>query len=365
MTAPTSDPGILIRGAAAAIARPDEISREAARRLQARLTKPAGALGRLEDLHAFAAGALREAAPAVARKVIVLAAADHGVAAGGVSAYPRDVTWQMVQNFLAGGAAVNVLAAHAGAEVRIVDAGVLRDVDAADLRSVKLRPGTDDMTRGPAMPRAEAEALIARGIALAREEYALGARVIGLGDMGIGNTTAAAAITAVLAGAPPRATAGRGTGIDDVTFAAKVAAIEGAIAVNEPDPLDAIDVLAKVGGCEIAFLAGVTIGAARCGAIILLDGYPTTAAALAAAALAPAAGDYMLASHLSAEPGHRIALEHLGLRPVLDLGLRLGEGTGAALAMTVLDAALRIPREMATFDSAGVSRSDGEQRPEA
>jgi nicotinate-nucleotide--dimethylbenzimidazole phosphoribosyltransferase len=361
----SSRPASLTRHAVAAIRPPDGASREAARTLQSRLTKPAGALGRLEELHAFAAGVLRDSAPVLARKVIVLAAADHGVAAVGVSAYPGDVTWQMVGNFLAGGAAVNVLAAHTGAEVRIVDAGVARDTDHPALLTEKLCRGTDDMTRGPAMSRATAEALVARGVALARDEHALGACAIGLGDMGIGNTTAAAAITAVLAGAPPRATAGRGTGIDDATFATKVGAIECAIEVNRPDPLDPLDVLAKVGGCEIALLAGVAIGAASTGAVVVLDGYPTTAAALVAASLAPAAADYMLASHLSAEPGHRIALDHLGLRPLLDLGLRLGEGTGAALAMMVLDAALRIPREMSTFDDAGVSRSGREQAPEA
>ena len=361
-------PADVIRAAIAAITTPDPASREAALALQSRLTKPAGALGRLEDLHVFAAGVLRDPAPALDRKVIVVAAADHGVAADGVSAYPQDVTWQMLQNFLAGGAAVNVLAAHAGAEVRIVDAGVLRDTGAAGgdgVINAKLRPGTGNITLGPAMPRAEAEALVARGIELARDECARDANAVGLGDMGIGNTTAAAAITAVLAGAPPRATAGRGTGIDDDAFAAKVAAVERALDVNQPDALDPIGVVAKVGGCEIAFLAGVTIGAAASGAIVVLDGYPTTAAALIAAALAPACIEYMLASHLSAEPGHRIALDRLGLRPVLDLGLRLGEGTGAALAMTVLDAALRIPREMATFDSAGVSRSGREQPSEA
>ncbi|MBI5289174.1 MAG: nicotinate-nucleotide--dimethylbenzimidazole phosphoribosyltransferase [Chloroflexi bacterium] len=365
----------MIRTTIAAIRDPDQASRDAARTLQSCLTKPAGALGRLEELHAFAAGVLREPAPALDRKVIVVAAADHGVAADGVSAYPRDVTAQMLQNFLVGGAAVNVLAAHATAEVRIVDAGVLRDTEESPSSSTgrrpgggviteKLRPGTDNMTLGPAMPRSEAETLIARGIALARDECGRGARAIGLGDMGIGNTTAAAAITAVLTGTPPRTTAGRGTGIDDPAFAGKIAAIERALAVNEPDALDPIDVAAKVGGCEIAFLAGVAIGAAASGAIVVLDGYPTTAAALIAAALAPACVEYMLASHLSAEPGHRIALEHLGLAPVLDLGLRLGEGTGAALAMTILDAALRLPREMATFDAAGVSRSASERRPE-
>ena len=259
-----------------------------------------------------------------------------------------------------------------GAEVRLVDAGVASDVEAAGLHVAKLRRGSGNIARGAAMPRAEAAELVARGIEFAQAlrpegDIASGPRaiVVGLGDMGIGNTTAAAAVTSAMTFAPARLTAGRGTGIDDAAFAAKVAAVERALAVNEPRAGDPLDVLAKVGGCEIAFLAGVTIGAASLPAPVILDGYPTTAAALIAAALAPELHGYMIASHLSAEPGHRIALEHLGLRPLLDLEMRLGEGTGGALAMQLLDAALRIPREMATFDSAGISRSTAETRPES
>jgi nicotinate-nucleotide--dimethylbenzimidazole phosphoribosyltransferase len=228
-----------------------------------------------------------------------------------------------------------------------------------------LRRTTDSITRGPAMSRSEAETLIVRGITYVDELRDEGFDAFALGDMGIGNTTAAAAITSVLTAAPARVTVGRGTGVDDAAFAAKVAAVERAIEINRPDASDAIDVLAKVGGFELAFLAGVAIGAASTGAPVVLDGYPTTASALVAASLAPASLDYMLASHMSAEPGHRIALEHLGLRPLLELDMRLGEGSGAALALTLLDAACRIPREMATFDSAGVSRSSSELRPEA
>lgn len=354
-----------IDAAISAIEPPDEASRAAARELQLRLTKPAGALGRLEELAIWAAGVCRTPAPALGRAVIVVAAADHGVAEDGVSAYPRDVTGQMVANFLAGGAAVNVLAAHAGAEVRIVDAGVRGECDDPRLHVVKPRGGTDNMAAGPAMSRVEAELLVASGIEFAGEIAGEGGACIALGDMGIGNTTAAAAITSICASLPPRATTGRGTGIDDAGYARKLAAIERAIAVNAPDATDAIDVLAKVGGFEIAFLAGVTLGAAASHAPLVLDGYPTTAAALIAAGIAPAAVPYMLASHQSAEPGHRLALAHLGLRPLLDLEMRLGEGSGAALALTLLAAALRIPREMATFDSAGVSRSDTETAPEA
>ncbi|MEX2247663.1 MAG: nicotinate-nucleotide--dimethylbenzimidazole phosphoribosyltransferase [Dehalococcoidia bacterium] len=348
-----------------AIRPPDEASRTAARALQLKLTKPAGSLGRLEELHVWAAGVFRSAAPPLPRKIIVVAAGDHGVADEGVSAYPQEVTAQMLANFLAGGAAVSVLARHAGAEVRVVDAGVRSDSHEPHVHVAKVRAGAGNIARGPAMSGDEAETLVARGIAFAGELCAAGPVAVALGDMGIANTTPAAAITSVLADVPSHAAAGRGTGIDDAGFERKVRAIEQAIAVNRPDATDPLDVLAKVGGCEIAFLAGVTLGAARRSAPIVLDGYPTTAAALIAAALAPASLDYMLASHISAEPGHRLALAQLGLRPLLDLELRLGEGTGAALALSLLDAALRIPREMATFDAAGVSRSDTETRPEA
>lgn len=354
-----------IDAAVAAVRPPDAAAADAARARQLQLTKPAGALGRLEDLAVWAAGVLREPVPAPPRKLIVVAAGDHGVAAEGVSAYPSDVTAQMVANFLAGAAAVNVLAAHAGADVRVVDAGVRADHGDRRLHVAKLRRGTDSIAHGPAMPRGEAEALVARGVAFAADAVRDGYRAVALGDMGIGNTTAAAALTSAFTDAPPRVTTGRGTGIDDAAYAAKLAAVERALDVNAPDPSDPVGALAKVGGCEIAFLAGVALGAAAAGAIVVLDGYPTTAAALVAAALAPVAVGHMLASHLSAEPGHRVALDHLGLRPLLDLDLRLGEGTGAALAMTLLDAALRIPREMATFDSAGVTRADKETRPES
>jgi len=351
--------------AVAGIRPPDEDARQRAREFQARLTKPAGALGRLEELAEWAAGVLRTPLPALPNKVVVLAAADHGVAAEGVSAYPQGVTAQMMRNFLHGGAAVNVLASACGASVRVVDAGVIGAARDERVHIAKIREGTGSMSQGPAMARDEALTLIARGIDFARLLRTQGCDALALGDMGIGNTTAAAAITSVLTGAPPQATAGRGTGIDDATFATKLSTIERAIAVNAPDAADPIGVVAAVGGFELAFLAGVAIGGAAAGAPVLLDGYPTTAAALVAAAVAPVAGAYMLASHVSAEPGHHIALAHLGLRPLLDLEMRLGEGSGAALAFTILDAAVRLPREMATFDSAGVSRSRSETRPEA
>jgi nicotinate-nucleotide--dimethylbenzimidazole phosphoribosyltransferase len=351
--------------AATAIRPPDDSGRAAALGRQRTLTKPAGSLGRLEEIAVWMAGVRRMPLPAIGRKTIVVAAGDHGVAHRGVSAYPPDVTAQMVRNFLAGGAAINVLAAQAGADLRIVDAGVATDIVDPRLHVAKLRPGAGDITAGPAMSRDEAVTLLDRGVAFAREICAGGECIVALGDMGIGNTTSAAGITSAIAGIPPRATAGRGTGVDDAAFARKVDAIERALAVNRPDPADGVDVLAKVGGCELAFLAGVAIGAAACGAPVVIDGYPTTAAALCAVAIAPALSDDLLAAHASAEPGHRIALDHLGLRPLLDLDMRLGEGTGAALALTLIDAALALHRDMATFDSAGVSRSTDETQPEA
>ncbi len=347
----------------ARIAAVDDDARAAALALQLQLTKPAGALGRIEELHVWAAGVRRTSLPELGRKLIVVAAADHGVS--GVSAYPAEVTAQMTRNFLAGGAAINVLARQAGAEVRIVDAGIAGDIADDRLHLAKLRAGTADMARGPAMTVAEAETLIARGIVFARDACAAGVDAVALGDMGIGNTTAAAAITSVCTRLSPALTIGRGTGVDDERFAAKLRAVEQAIAVSAPDASDGLAVVAAVGGCEIAFLAGVTLGCAASSVPVVLDGYPTTAAALIAAAVAPASVAYMLAAHVSAEPGHRFALEHLGLRPLLDFGMRLGEGTGAALALMVLDAAVRLPREMATFESAAVSKAEREVAPEA
>jgi nicotinate-nucleotide--dimethylbenzimidazole phosphoribosyltransferase len=283
----------------------------------------------------------------------------------GVSAYPQEVTVQMVRNMLEGGAAVCVLAAHAGVEVQIVDAGVCEDFGDARPRSVKVRAGSANIVCGPAMSVDDAEAVIASGVVFAQELCDRGVDAIGLGDMGIGNTTPAAAITSVVTGVPPSVTVGRGTGIDDETYARKLSAVERAIEVNVPDSSDGIDALSKVGGFEIGFLAGVAIGAASRERPVVLDGYPTTSSALIAVTIAPDSRDYMLASHASAEPGHRFALEHLSLLPLLDFGMRLGEGTGAALALSMLRAALRLPREMATFEAAGVSRSSKESAPEA
>ena len=300
-------------------------------------TKPLGSLGRLEELAARIAGIRGDANPGPLRAAIVLAAADHGVAARGVSAYPQEVTRQMLANFRAGGAAVCVLARLAGAELRVFDLGVGMP--------------TADIAAGPAMSRARADECVARGDAVAAELGADGVGIVALGEMGIGNTTAASALVARLLGAEPAAVVGRGTGLDDAALARKVEVVRQALAVNA----GAGDALAALGGFEIAFLAGVAIGAARRRLVVLLDGFITAAAALAAERLAPGTRDAIVAAHLSPEPGHRLVLDALGLEPLLDLGLRLGEGSGAALALPLLHASLAILDEMATFESAGVS----------
>jgi nicotinate-nucleotide--dimethylbenzimidazole phosphoribosyltransferase len=337
----------------------DERAAVAARSRQGRLTKPPGALGRLEELSIWLAGIRGVERPAIRDKVIITAAADHGVARHGVSAYPPEVTGQMVLNFLAGGAAVNVLARQAGARVVVVDAGVaveLPEHPALVRRSAGR--GTADMSAGSAMSRDRALECVLAGAALAREQVEAGADIIGIGDMGIGNTTPSAAITAVCTGMPVAAVTGRGTGISDERLREKIARIERAIALNEPDATNGLDVLHSIGGFEIGFLAGVCLGSAAARRPIVLDGFIATAAALIAVAIAPEARSYLAAAHRSAEPGHDAALDHLGLVPLLDLKLRLGEGTGAALGIMLVEAAARILDEMATFDEAGVSGSD-------
>ena len=321
-----------------------------------RLTKPLGSLGRLEEIAVWLAGIQGHAYPRLARKTIFVVAADHGVALRGVSAYPQAVTGQMVRNFLAGGAAINVLARHAGAKVIVVDAGVAQDPGPAPgLVSKRLGPGTADLVTSPAMSEEQAIECIRIGIDLARTEDA---GVIGCGEIGIGNTTAASAVTAAMLGCAPERVTGSGTGIDDEARSRKIALIEKALALHQPDASKPLDVLRMVGGFEIGILAGVIIGAAASRRAVLVDGFISTSAALLAHAIAPESLPYMLATHLSTEPGHRLALERLDLAPFLDLRLRLGEGTGAALAMPILEAACHVLSEMATFESAGVSGRD-------
>ncbi len=324
-----------------------------------RLTKPVGSLGRLEELAARYVAMTREERPKVPRAAIFTFAADHGVTSEGVSAYPSAVTPQMVLNFLRGGAAVNVLASHVGAEVRVVDIGVAHEFGPLpNLIARKVAHGTNNFSQRPALSRADAVKALEVGIELASEAVQGGIGLIGTGDMGIGNTTPSAAITAVMTGQPVAAVTGRGTGIDEEGYLRKVAVIERALAAHRPDPGDPIDVLAKVGGLEIAGLAGVILGAAARRVPVVLDGFIAGAAALVAAGLQPRCCDYLIASHRSVERGHQAALDRLGLKPLLDLDLRLGEGTGACLGISLVQAGIKILTQMATFDEAGVSERD-------
>lgn len=346
----------LISRTIAAIGALDEPAMAAARERQLQLTKPPGSLGRLEELAVQLAGISGNPLPAVSQRAIIVMAADHGVTEEGVSAYPAEVTGQMVANFLAGGAAINVLARAVGARVVVVDIGVRSPLAPHErLLARKIRNGTANFSRGPAMTREEAESAIEIGIETVLAESMGGLDLVATGDMGIGNTTAASAIVACLTHASVNAVTGRGTGIDDATHIRKIETIARAIATNRPDPSDALDVLAKVGGLEIGGLAGVILGAASLRIPVVLDGFIAGAAALIAARLAPSTRPFLIGGHRSVEPGHRLALADLGLRPLLDLDLRLGEGTGAALAMHLVDDAVRIQREMATFHDAGVS----------
>jgi len=323
------------------------------------LTKPPGSLGRLEEI-AARLFVLRGGAPRVEQPVIFTFAADHGVVAEGVSAYPQVVTAQMVENFLRGGAAVNALARQAGARVIVADFGVATPVASSpDLVACPLGPGTANMAVGPAMSRAQAVAAIEAGAHLADAAVAAGADLLATGEMGIGNTTAASAITAAITGLAPARVTGRGTGVDDATFGRKVDVVRRALEVNAPDPRDGLDVLAKVGGFEIAGLVGVILAGAARRVPVALDGFIAGAAALVAVTLAPEARHALFASHRSVEPGHAAILARLGLAPYLDLGMRLGEGTGAALFVHLARAAARLWNEMATFKSAGVSDASG------
>ena len=333
----------------------DEAAGRAAQEALDAKTKPRGSLGALEALAARIAAIRGTPAPGRLRAAVVVAAGDHGYAARGVSAYPPEVTAQMLANFAAGGAAINVLAREAGARLVVVDAGALRPVEDAAIRPLRLGAGTADATEGAAMPRAEALAALAAGAELAGELVRDGTGIVAVGDMGIGNTTAASALCAALLPAETAAVCGRGTGVDDEGLARKVVVVGRALAANHPDPADPVGALAALGGYEIAFLAGVCLGAAAERAVVLLDGFVTGAAALVAARLAPDAAGRMVAGHRSPEPGHALVLSELGLLPLLDLGLRLGEGTGAALALPLLHGALAILADMATFEAAGVT----------
>lgn len=323
---------------------------------QNQLTKPTGALGVLEDLSIRLAGMTGNVRPRFSKKGVVCMAADHGVALEGVSAYPAEVTGQMVMNILAGGAAINVLSRQAGAEVVMVDVGVAVDLpDHPALINRKVAHGSESMLKGPAMTREQAARAVEVGISVVQEKIDQGWDLVATGDMGIGNTTPSAAITSIMTGLPVEQVTGRGTGLDDAGLKRKVEVIEKAIALNNPDPNDALDVLAKVGGYEIAGLAGVILGAAARRVPVVVDGFISGAAALIAAGLNPDSGNYMIASHQSVEIGHRAIWNKLGLRPLINLEMRLGEGTGAVICFHIVEAATLILDEMATFGEAGVS----------
>lgn len=342
----------------------DEEAMRAARARQNILTKPPMALGRLEEISIILAGITGNPLPRMRRKVIAVMAGDHGVVAEGVSAFPSEVTPQMVYNFMAGGAAINVLGKHVGAKVVVTDVGVAADMSqAVGVRHKKVRRGTANMAQGPAMTREEAICAFEVGIELVEEEVANGLDLIATGEMGIGNTTPSSALIAAFTGLSPAQVTDRGTGITDTTLANKVRVIARALAVNQPDTTDPIDVMAKVGGLEIAAMAGVMLGAAAHHIPVVMDGFISGAAALTAVRLCPLVKAYILPSHLSVEVGHLAVFAELGLTPLFDLSMRLGEGTGAALAMTLIDAAAKTLCEMATFESAGVTGESIEVSP--
>jgi nicotinate-nucleotide--dimethylbenzimidazole phosphoribosyltransferase len=341
----------------AAITPPDADAMAAAAQRQDRMTKPRGSLGALEDVSIRLAGLAGSCPPPLPEPAgVAVFAADHGVHAQGVTPWPQEVTAQMVANFLAGGAVVNAFAAQAGAEVTVVDVGVAADLEPVPgLLPRKIAPGTADFTTGPAMTRDQAVAAVTAGIEVARDLVAAGNRCLLSGDMGIANTTASAALICAFTGADPAAATGRGTGIDAATYARKIDVICRGLARHQPDPADPVGVIAAFGGFEHGALAGFILGAAALRVPVILDGVIAGAAALAAAALAPDAIAACFAGHRSVEPGHAITLDHLGLSPLVDLGLRLGEGTGALLALPLVQSAARALRDVATFDSAGVT----------
>nr|WP_255426602.1 nicotinate-nucleotide--dimethylbenzimidazole phosphoribosyltransferase [Pseudonocardia sp. C8] len=359
---PGAPPTALLESTVDAIGPVDGAARAAARDRLDRMTKPRGALGRVEDVAVTLAGiAGSETPPVPAPAAVAVFAGDHGVHAQGVTPWPQEVTGQMVANFVAGGAVVNAFARQLGAEVQVVDVGVAADLEPVPgLLPRKVAPGTADLACGPAMTREQARQAVEHGIEVARDLVAAGNRCLVTGDMGIANTTPAAALICAFTGADPAAVTGRGTGIDDATLARKTEVVRGALERHRPDPADPLGVLAAIGGFEHAGLAGFVLGAAALRTPVLLDGVIAGSAALVAAALAPDVPGYCLAGHRSAEPGGHVVLEHLGLAPLLELDMRLGEGTGALLALPVLQGAARAMTDVATFDSAGVTdKTDG------
>ncbi len=339
----------------------DEKAMNEARARQNLLTKPEGSLGRLEDLSIQIAGIQRKAIPEINHKAIITMVGDHGVVAEGVGNWPQEVTAQMVDNFLIGGAGINVMAKQAGARNIIVDIGIATEMKPhPKLISRKVAPGTGNIAAGTAMTPEQAVKAVETGIEIVNDEIARGLDIVGTGDMGIGNTTASSAICVVITGRNPSEVTGRGTGISDEQLEHKISIVEKALAVNRPDSSQPLDILAKVGGLEIGGLTGVILGSSAQRIPVVIDGFISGAAALIAVSLAPMCKDYLIASHVSAETGHHAMLEHMGLTPLLDLGLRLGEGTGAALGIFLCDTAVKVLSDMSTFAEAGVSESSEE-----
>lgn len=338
----------------------DKLLLEEAQHRLDNLTKPRGSLGRLEEIAQRMVAISKKRNPQLKRKVIFTMAGDHGVVEEGVSAYPKEVTPQMVYNFINEGAAINVLARHTGCEVVVVDMGVAEElkVKSEKLKVRKIGFGTKNIAKGPAMTRDEAIKAIEAGIEVFEDEFYKGIDIAGVGDMGIANTTPSSAIVSVITGKPVEQVTGRGTGIDDEVWRNKVDVIKRAIAVNKPNRNDPLDVLSKIGGFEIAGICGAVLAAAKNRVPIVADGLIATAGALIACELNPTVKDYLFASHKSKEAGHILMLEYIGLKPILDLDLRLGEGTGAALAISIIEASVKILNEMATFESAGVSKDE-------
>lgn len=330
-----------------------------ARLKQYSLTKPKESLGKLEDLSIKVAGITGNPAPKIKNKIIVTMAGDHGVTEEGVSAYPKDVTAQMVYNFINGGAGINVLARHIGAKVLVVDMGVSSDIKSPDVINKKINYGTKNMSKGPAMTREEAVRSIEAGIEVV-EDYLKNNNIdiIGTGDMGIGNTTASSAVVSVITKTPVEKVTGRGTGICDSALENKIKIIKKSIDINKPILSDPVDVLSKVGGFEIGGISGVILAGAANNIPVVIDGFISGAAALIAVEIEPKAKDFIIASHSSVEPGHKLAMDYMEIEPLLSLNMRLGEGTGAALGINLVEAGCRILSEMATFADAGVSEKE-------
>jgi nicotinate-nucleotide--dimethylbenzimidazole phosphoribosyltransferase len=339
------------------IERIGELDKESMEKTQERLNyllKPPGSLGVLEDIALQLSGIYRDPMPKIGPKSIIVMGGDHGVMEEGYSPFPPSLTAIMIPQYPAGGSGVAVLARHAGASITTVDIGVATPVDDPGVVNRKVKPGTDNMTKGPAMSREEAVKALEVGIEIATAEFCKGAKVLGTGELGIGNTTPSSALLAVFGGYSPDEVTGRGTGLDDQGLILKTNVIAKAIEVNKPDPKDPIDVLAKIGGLEIAGLAGVILAAAANRVPVIVDGFISGAAALVASRIEPKSVQFMIASHCSAEKAARAMVETVGIRPMLDMQMRLGEGTGSALAMTIVDASLKILHEMATFAAIGM-----------